>query len=67
VDLPTTLALGGLFFALSIFCGWRGAGRADPARGVRMVPWRFLMLLSGAGLFLMLIHLSALLGVNTYG
>lgn len=67
MDLTTTLALSALFLGFSVFSGWRGSRPADPARGVRMVPWRLLMLLSGAGLFLMLIHLSALLGVNTYG
>ena len=67
MDLTTTLALSAFFLSFSAFCGWRGSLPADPARGVRMVPWRLLMLLSGAGLFLMLIHLSTLLGVNTYG
>ena len=52
--LAGTLLLGG-------FAGWRGARPSDFLRP-RMVPWRFIMLLSGAAAFLLLVHLGALAG-----
>ena len=52
--LAGTLILGG-------FAGWRGARPSDFLRP-RMVPWRFIMLLSGAMAFLLLVHLGALAG-----
>ena len=27
----------------ALFCGWRGARPADPNKGVRLMPWRPLM------------------------
>ena len=46
--------------------GWRGARPSDFLRP-RMVPWRFIMLLAGALVFLLLIHLGTLLGVTPRG
>ena len=52
--LPTLiLALACAVFAA--LCGWRGAQLPDPLRGPRLVPWRFLMVLAGAGAVLMLV------------
>ena len=47
-----------------VFTGWRGARPPDVARGPRMTPWRFLMLLSGALAFFLLIHVATLLGLQ---
>lgn len=63
MDMTTTLALIGAALALAIFAGWRGARPWDPRRGVRMIPWRLIMLLAGTGIFILLIHLGTLLGV----
>jgi hypothetical protein len=63
MDMTLTLALTGAAVALAIFAGWRGARPWDPRRGVRMMPWRLIMLLSGAGVFILVIHLGTLLGV----
>ncbi|OYW40955.1 MAG: hypothetical protein B7Z42_03025 [Brevundimonas sp. 12-68-7] len=52
--LAASLVVGG-------FAGWRGAQPSDFFKP-RMVPWRFIMLLAGALVFLLLIHLGALLG-----
>lgn len=58
--LPTgVLAAGAL--ALAVLFGWLGARPANPLRGPRLVPWRFLMLLSFLGLVLCLVHVVALL------
>lgn len=62
MDLTLTLALTGAAIALAIFAGWRGARPWDPRRGVRMAPWRLIMLLAGAGIFVLVVHLGALLG-----
>lgn len=63
MSLPLTLALLLAAVALAVFAGWRGSRPWDPRRGVRMIPWRFVMLLSGAGVFILVIHLAALLGM----
>ena len=41
--------------AVAALCGWRGAQLPDPLRGPRLVPWRFLMVLAGAGAVLLLV------------
>ena len=48
MDIRTALALSGVFAALGVFAGWRGARPFDPRRGPRMVPWRFVMVLAAA-------------------
>lgn len=63
MTLSVTLGLIAGVLALTVFAGWRGARPSQPHQGVRMVPWRLVMLLSGAFLFLLLIHLAALLGL----
>ncbi len=63
MSLSLTLALMAAGLALTVFAGWRGSRPWDPRRGVRMAPWRFIMLLSGAAVFLLVIHLGTLMGV----
>ena len=63
MDMTLTLALMGAALAVAIFAGWRGALPWDPRGGVRMMPWRLIMLLAGAGVFILVIHLGTLLGV----
>ncbi len=62
MDKSLTLILLVASVAFAAFAGWRGARPWEPSRGVRMVPWRFLMMLSGASTFFLLIHLAALFG-----
>lgn len=62
MDVTQTLILIGAALALCLFSGWRGARPWDPSRGVRMAPWRLLMVLSGAAIFILGIHLANLLG-----
>ncbi len=59
--MTLTLWLCALFAGAAVLSGWRGALPAHPKRGVRMVPWRFLMVLSTAILSLLLVHVVALL------
>ncbi len=64
-SLPVTLASAAVGLGLTVLFGWRGARPPDPRRGPRMIPWRFLMLLAGAWVLLMLVHLANLMGVQT--
>jgi len=61
VSLTLTLWLLAGAVIVCGFAGWRGARPTDFLRP-RMVPWRFVMLLAGAVIFLLLVHLGALFG-----
>ncbi len=63
MSLTVTLALLVAALGLAVFAGWRGSRPWDPRRGVRMVPWRFIMLLSGAAIMVLAIHIGTLMGV----
>ena len=56
------LILAAVCAAVAALCGWRGARPPDPRRGPRLIPWRFLMVLAGAGAVLWLV--SALRGAG---
>ena len=61
MSLTLTLWLLAAALTVCICAGWRGARPSDFLRP-RMVPWRFIMLLAGAMVFLLLVHLGALAG-----
>ena len=61
--MTQTLALTAVALAITVFAGWRGARPWDPSQKVRMAPWRFIMVLGGAVVMVLLIHVGALLGV----
>ena len=63
--LPVTLMTAAGLAALAAVFGWLGARPPDLRRGPRMAPYRFLMLLAGAGVLLMVVHAANLMGVNT--
>jgi len=63
MDMTLTLALTAAALAVTVFAGWRGARPWDPSQKVRMAPWRFIMVLGGAAVFVLLIHVGSLLGV----
>jgi hypothetical protein len=63
MSLTLNLALLVTALALAVFAGWRGSRPWDLTRGVRMIPWRFIMLLSGVAIFVLVIHLGTLMGV----
>lgn len=63
MSLSVTLALIIAAVALTVFAGWRGAQPWDPRKGVRMIPWRAIMLLSATAVFILAIHLAALMGM----
>ena len=63
MSLSVTLALLAAVIALAVFAGWRGARPSQPHLGVRMIPWRFVMILAGAMAFLLIVHVAVLLGM----
>ena len=63
MSLTLTLALLAATVALAVFAGWRGARPSQPHLGVRMIPWRFVMILAGAMVLLLVVHVAALLGM----
>lgn len=63
MSLSVTLALLAAVLALAVFAGWRGAQPSQPHLGVRMVPWRLIMVTSAVAAFVLLVHLGALLGM----
>lgn len=60
---PTLIALA-LVAGLAVLFGWLGARPPNLAKGPRLIPYRFLMLLAGAGVLLLLIHVKELAGLN---
>lgn len=62
MDWPVTLAITVGLTLFAVFCGWRGSRPPDPARGPRMIPYRFLMLLTTVFILGFLIHLLIQVG-----
>ena len=60
-----TISLLAAFLVAGGFCGWRGAQPSNPAKGVRMTPWRALMVANALGVLLMAVHLANLAGIKT--
>jgi hypothetical protein len=61
MDLTLTLEVAAGLFAVAAFAGWRGARPPNPHKGPRLMPWRFIMLLSAATLMFVLGHAVYLL------
>jgi hypothetical protein len=61
MSLHLTLAIGAALLLLAGFSGWRGSRLPDPLKGARMMPWRAVMVLSAAGVLVLLVHLGTLL------
>ena len=59
MTFTVTLAAAALCLALTVAFGWLGARPPRPGR-VRLVPWRFLMLLAFTALIAMAVHLVTL-------
>jgi hypothetical protein len=64
MDMRFTLAAFGAVAALTVFCLWRGLSATKVGR-VRMIPWTPLGLLGVVTLFMLLIHLLNLAGMET--
>ena len=63
MELYVTLAaMAGLILAASLF-GWLGARPINPVKGPKLIPWRFLMVLTGAVAWLVGRHALSLAGL----
>lgn len=67
MGLALTLWITGALAALALASGWLGARPPDPRRGPRLIPYRFIMTLSVAGLIYLAVHLLSLVGLKTTG
>ncbi|QUD87059.1 hypothetical protein [Phenylobacterium montanum] len=67
MDFKVTAIVAAAALAATLFFGWRGARPPNLIKGPRMIPHRFLMVLSAAVLLLMLVHLVNLAGIHTGG
>ncbi len=65
MGLIPTLIIAAAAAVLAVAAGWMGARAPNLAKGPRLVPWRFVMLLCATALMLMLVHLVNLAGVTT--
>jgi hypothetical protein len=65
MDLTTTSIAAAVLLALGVFFGWRGAIGPDLTREPRLIPYRFLMVLSFGLLLVVVAHLVTLLGPKT--
>jgi len=63
MTFETTLIALFAFLGLTVFCGWRGARNPDPKKGPRLIPWRLIMVLAAAAMFVLIVHLAGLAGV----
>jgi len=59
--MSATLALAAVFLILTVLFGWLGARPARLLAQPRLVPWRFLMLLTFVGMIGTLVHVVTLL------
>lgn len=64
MELTITLGVLAIAVALTVFAGWRGSRPPDLLRGPRMVPWRFVMMLSGALALFSVLHLMTIAGYS---
>jgi len=67
MDWTITLGLMALFAGVGLVCGWRGAHPPNLAKGPRLIPYRFLMLLAAFGFVAMAAHALGLAGIVTGG
>ncbi|MFT4074616.1 MAG: hypothetical protein QM647_03725 [Asticcacaulis sp.] len=65
LSLTLTLILAIVFGLFTALFGFLGARPMDPNKGPRMVPWRFLMLLTFTAALLLVVHLLNLMGIQT--
>jgi hypothetical protein len=63
MDARTLFALGGGLAVVALVAGWRGARPPDLRKGPRLVPWRFIMMLSAAVAILLVFQAARMSGL----
>jgi hypothetical protein len=58
-----TLIFAVATLAVVLGCGWRGAQAPNPRRGPRLFPYRLVMLLASALLFVLIVHMAGMAGL----
>ena len=67
MDWSLTLGLMVVFAGAGLVCGWLGARPPNFAKGPRLIPYRFLMLLCAFGFIALAAHALGLAGIVTGG
>ncbi|WP_019959914.1 hypothetical protein [Woodsholea maritima] len=67
MDFTTTLIVLTICVALFGLSAWRSSHRADPNRGVRLIPWTFLALIFAVFSLVVLAHFVSFFGITTGG
>jgi hypothetical protein len=65
MDWPVTLIAAAAALGLTVLFGWLGARPPNILKGPRLVPHRFLMLLSAVAVMILLVHALNLAGFST--
>jgi uncharacterized membrane protein YsdA (DUF1294 family) len=60
MSLPLALGLAAVALVMTILFGWLGARPAQPLGPPRLIPWRFMMMLSFALVVAALVHAMSL-------
>ncbi len=67
MDWTITLGLMTLFAGAGLVCGWLGARPPNFARGPRLIPYRFLMMLAAFGFIVTAAYALSLAGIKGGG
>jgi hypothetical protein len=65
LDFTTTAVIAGLCTVIAAFCGFMGARPLKLDDDVRLIPWRFIMLLAATATVIMVVHLLTLSGLKS--
>jgi hypothetical protein len=65
MDWTSTFILLGCAAALLAFSVWQSMRPRKDTLRARWISWRFMILVAGAAVFLCLVHMANLLGINT--
>ena len=65
MDWPVTLIAIASAIGLTVLFGWLGARPPNILKGPRLIPYRLLMLLTAAGVMILMVHAVNLAGFKT--
>jgi hypothetical protein len=65
MDWPVTLIAIASAIGLTVLFGWLGARPPNILKGPRLIPYRLLMLMTAAGVMILMVHAVNLAGFKT--